>query len=167
MAPSCFKVLLDPASPHLRLPENFVGLPGIDREGTIMMKNLAGKEWRMGIRLDKSYLTEHYYLSTGWCKFRRYNKLSEGDKCVFKYIRSERLRLFKRCNKPKAMNVYSSSSQMKANMSSQIHQEKPATKVVKRTQGPRTRQHGGRVYMESEDECVEVVKRGHGRPRKQ
>nr|GEV16172.1 DNA-binding pseudobarrel domain-containing protein [Tanacetum cinerariifolium] len=28
-----------------RLPENFVGLPGIDREGTIMMKNLAGKEW--------------------------------------------------------------------------------------------------------------------------
>ncbi|GJU90796.1 retrotransposon protein, putative, ty1-copia subclass [Tanacetum coccineum] len=73
----------------LRLPENFVGLPGIDREGTIMMKNLAGKEWRIGIRLDKSYLTEHYYLSTGWCKFRRYNKLSEGDKCVFKYIRSE------------------------------------------------------------------------------
>ncbi|PWA84650.1 DNA-binding pseudobarrel domain-containing protein [Artemisia annua] len=73
----------------LRLPENFVGLPGIDREGTIMMKNLAGKEWRMGIRLDTSFWTERYYLSTGWCNFRQHNKLSEGDKCVFKYIRSE------------------------------------------------------------------------------
>ncbi|GJU57756.1 heat shock protein 70 [Tanacetum coccineum] len=34
-----------------------------------------------------------------------------------------------------------------------------------KTQGPRPRQHGSRVDMESEDEGVEVVKRGHGKPR--
>nr|GEW50146.1 DNA-binding pseudobarrel domain-containing protein [Tanacetum cinerariifolium] len=42
----------------VRLPKKFVGLPGIDREGTIAMKNQDGKEWKLGVRRDKSYWTE-------------------------------------------------------------------------------------------------------------
>ena len=120
-----------------------MGLPGIDSEGTIIMKNQEGKEWEMGVRLDKSYWTERYTLSPGWREFKRCNKLTEGDECVFKFITSEsKLCLAK------------------------VTKKKPATEAVKRTQGPRTCQHGGRVDMESEDECAEVVKRGRGRPRK-
>lgn len=121
-----------------------MGLPGIDRKGTIIMKNQDGKEWEMGVRLDKSYGTERYTLSRGWREFKRCNKLTEGDECVFKFITSEN----KLCL-------------------AKVTKTKPATEAVRRTQGSRTRQHGGRVDMESEDECVEVVKRGRGRLRKQ
>ena len=109
------------------------------------MKNQDGKEWKMGVRLDKSYWTERYTLSPGWRKFKRHNKLTEGDECVFKFITSEsKLCLAK------------------------VTKKKMATEAVKRTdQGLRTRQRGGRVDVESEDECVEVVKRGRGRPCKQ
>ena len=108
------------------------------------MKNQGGKEWEMGVRLDKSYWTERYTLSPGWREFIRCNKLTEVDECVFKFITSEsKLCLAK------------------------VTKKKPATEAVKRTQGPGTHQHVGRVDMESEDECVEVVKRGRGRPRKQ
>ncbi|PWA37684.1 DNA-binding pseudobarrel domain-containing protein [Artemisia annua] len=141
-----FVVIIPKTHDVLRLPKKFVGLPGIDREGTIIMKNLDGKEWKMGVRLDKSYWTERYTLSPGWRKFKRYNKLTEGDECVFTFITSEsKLCLAK------------------------VTKKKPATESVKRTdQGPGTRQRGGRVDVESEDECVDqVVKRGRGRPRKQ
>ncbi|KAI3796034.1 hypothetical protein L1987_38695 [Smallanthus sonchifolius] len=63
---------------------------GIDGEGTMTLKNVHGKEWVTGLRLDKSYRsTIRYYLSPKWCVFKRENDLSEGDECVFKFIRSE------------------------------------------------------------------------------
>ncbi|GKE29271.1 DNA-binding pseudobarrel domain-containing protein, partial [Tanacetum coccineum] len=93
---------------------------------------------------DMSPGNERYTLSPGWREFKRCNKLIEGDECVFKFITSEsKLCLAK------------------------VTKKKPDTEAVKRTQVRRPRQHGGRVDVESEDECVEVVKRGRGRPRKQ
>nr|XP_043627162.1 B3 domain-containing protein REM20-like [Erigeron canadensis] len=74
----------------LRLPAHFSGLPGIDAmEGIVIVKNLQEKEWPMGLRLDRSFQSERYMLSSGWSKFYRTNNLSLGDKCVFKFIRSQ------------------------------------------------------------------------------
>ncbi|KAK1425029.1 hypothetical protein QVD17_20372 [Tagetes erecta] len=74
----------------LRLPPDFVELAKInDAMSTMTMKNLDGNEWLMGLRLDKGYNTKRYCLSSGWHNFRRVNELSEGDECVFKFIRSE------------------------------------------------------------------------------
>ncbi|GKB99524.1 DNA-binding pseudobarrel domain-containing protein [Tanacetum coccineum] len=116
--PSFFKIIVDQPRPYLRLPKKFVGLPGIDREGTITMKNQDGKEWKLGVRRDKSYWTR-------------------------KFITSER----KLCL-------------------SKVTKKNLDTEAVKRTQEPQKCQHGGRVNVESEDESVEVVKRGRGRPHK-
>lgn len=69
-----------------RLPGEFTSLAGIDAEGTIIMKNLDGKEWKLGLRLDKGFrYTKRYLLSSGWSNFMRCNNLSDGDECVFKF----------------------------------------------------------------------------------
>ncbi|KAK9050985.1 hypothetical protein SSX86_027610 [Deinandra increscens subsp. villosa] len=74
----------------LRFPAGFAELVGIDGEGTMVLKNLDGKEWVMGLKLDRSYRASiRYYLSSKWSAFQRENRLSEGDECVFKFIRSE------------------------------------------------------------------------------
>nr|GEY93257.1 DNA-binding pseudobarrel domain-containing protein [Tanacetum cinerariifolium] len=139
-----FVVIIHKTHDCLRLPKKFVGLPGIDREGTITIKNQEGKEWKLGVRRDKSYWTERYALSPGWREFKRCNNLTEGDECVFKFITSEsKLCLAK------------------------VTKKNLDTEAVERTQGKRPCEHGGRVDVESEDECAEVVKRGRGRPRKQ
>ncbi|GJY60917.1 DNA-binding pseudobarrel domain-containing protein [Tanacetum coccineum] len=111
-----FVVIIPKTYDFLRLPKKFVGLPGIESEGTITMKNQDGKEWKLGVRRDKSYWTERFITS-------------ESKLCLAK-----------------------------------VTKKKPDTEAVKRTQVRRPRQHGGRVDVESEDECVEVVKRGRGRP---
>lgn len=110
------------------------------------MKNLAGKELRMGIRLDTSFWTERYYLSTGWCEFRRYNKLSEGDKCVFKYIRSEsKLCLAKVTKKEMSVpppsscgNITTTNDIMKRKRGHQPHQQTGSADLVmwEATQAP-------------------------------
>ncbi|GJY29980.1 DNA-binding pseudobarrel domain-containing protein [Tanacetum coccineum] len=128
-----FVVIITKTHDVLRLPKKFVGLPGIDREGTITMKNQDGKEWKLGVRRDKSYWTERYALSPGWRKFKRCNNLTEGDECVFKFITSER----KLCL-------------------SKVTKKNQDTEAVKKTQEPQKCQHGGRVNVESEDESVEV-----------
>ncbi|KAJ0568644.1 putative transcription factor B3-Domain family [Helianthus annuus] len=53
------------------------------------VKNLDGTERVMGLRLDTKSKPKRYYLSTGWQRFWQENNLSEGDKCEFKFIRSE------------------------------------------------------------------------------
>ncbi|KAK9050984.1 hypothetical protein SSX86_027609 [Deinandra increscens subsp. villosa] len=73
----------------LRFPAGFAELAGIDAEGTMVLKNRDGKEWVLGLKLDRSYASIRYYLSSKWTAFRRENRLSEGDECVFKFIRSE------------------------------------------------------------------------------
>lgn len=134
-----------------RLPAHFVGLPGIIDEGTIIVKNLERKEWPMQLRLDKSFRsTERYYLSSGWCDFVRNNELSEGDKCVFKFIRSEgKICLTKVTRKNR----------------SQPSGDTLLTKVVKRKRRPR--EHCGDTDVESEDECVEVLSGPRGTPPQQ
>ncbi|KAI3497752.1 hypothetical protein L1887_33266 [Cichorium endivia] len=72
----------------MRLPVDFARLAGIDTERSVTMKNLDGKEWQMRLKLDSHHYTR-YYLSAGWTEFKRFNELSEGDECVFKYIRRE------------------------------------------------------------------------------
>ncbi|XP_076894245.1 B3 domain-containing protein REM9-like [Bidens hawaiensis] len=39
----------------LRFPRGFAELAGIDDEGTMTVKNLDGKEWVIGMKLDKSF----------------------------------------------------------------------------------------------------------------
>ncbi|KAF5806702.1 putative transcription factor B3-Domain family [Helianthus annuus] len=73
----------------LRFPVKFAELAGIDGEGTMVMKNLAGKEWHLGLKMEKTLGKNRYYLTTGWSGFRLENDLSEGDECVIKFIRSE------------------------------------------------------------------------------
>ncbi|KAJ0570927.1 putative transcription factor B3-Domain family [Helianthus annuus] len=73
----------------LRFPGKFAELAGIDGEGTMVMKNLDGKEWHLGLKMEKTLGKNRYYLTTGWSGFRLENDLSEGDECVIKFVRSE------------------------------------------------------------------------------
>ncbi|XP_076933146.1 B3 domain-containing protein REM6-like [Bidens hawaiensis] len=87
--PMFMPILTNGYRSRLRFPEEFAALAGINGEGTMTVKNVDGKEWVTGLRLDASYKTKRYCLSTGWGRFWRENKLSIGDECVFKFIRSE------------------------------------------------------------------------------
>ncbi|GKE30802.1 DNA-binding pseudobarrel domain-containing protein, partial [Tanacetum coccineum] len=73
----------------LVLPKDFVVLAGIESKENIIMKSLDGNETKMSIRTDKRHRATYYHLSVGWPAFKRSNNISEGDKCVFKYITSE------------------------------------------------------------------------------
>lgn len=77
------------------------GLGRLDGVGTIPMKNVAGKEWKISVLLDPTFQTERYYLVTGWSNFQRTNKLSEGDECIFKFITSERKLCLEKVTKEK------------------------------------------------------------------
>ncbi|CAI9278401.1 unnamed protein product [Lactuca saligna] len=72
----------------LRIPLEFSRLTGLKARKSIKMKNLNGKEWPMKLLSEGRNYTR-YYLSAGWSEFRRANELCEGDKCVFKFLRSE------------------------------------------------------------------------------
>ncbi|CAH1417144.1 unnamed protein product [Lactuca virosa] len=69
----------------MRLPSEFARLARIDAERSVIMKNIDGQEWKIRLLSD----SKRYYLSGGWSEFRRVNELCEGDKCVFKFIKSE------------------------------------------------------------------------------
>ncbi|XP_076933147.1 B3 domain-containing protein REM8-like [Bidens hawaiensis] len=113
----------------LRFPGGFAELIGIDEEGTMMVKNLDGKEWVTGLKLDKSYrYMKRYFLSPGWACFTRENELSEGDECVFRFIRSEGKLLLAKVTKNKR-SVPSG----------------PVRKVAKRGRGRPEHQRGGDV----------------------
>ncbi|GJU31680.1 DNA-binding pseudobarrel domain-containing protein [Tanacetum coccineum] len=73
----------------LVLPKDFVVLAGIESKENIIMKSLDGNETKMSIRTDKRHRATYYHLSVGWPAFKRSNNISEGDKCVFKYITSK------------------------------------------------------------------------------
>ncbi|KAD4983160.1 hypothetical protein E3N88_19831 [Mikania micrantha] len=61
-----------------------------DGERSMMLKNIDGKEWVTSVKLDKSYRASiRYYVSYGWSAFRKQNGLSQGDECVFKFIKRE------------------------------------------------------------------------------
>lgn len=141
-------------------------MAGINGElDTLIMRNLKGEESQMALRFDKTL--KKFYLSSGWPKFMQSNKLSEGDECVFKFIKSEgKLSLAKITKKERPGKQPTPRGKF------------PKTEVVKRKRGRPRLEHGGvkrkrgrpRLEhgrdVESEDECVEVVKRPRGRPRK-
>ncbi|MFS8028866.1 putative transcription factor B3-Domain family [Helianthus anomalus] len=86
---------------RLRFPKEFAAKAGINCEGTMRVKNLDGDEWVTDVKLDTTFRTKRYLLSSGWWSFRRGNNLSEGDKCVFKFIKSERKLLLAKVTKKK------------------------------------------------------------------
>ncbi|XP_022006824.1 B3 domain-containing protein REM9-like [Helianthus annuus] len=86
---------------RLRFPKEFAAKAGINCEGTMRVKNLDGGEWVTDVKLDTTFKTKRYLLSSGWWSFRRGNNLSEGDKCVFKFIKSERKLLLAKVTKKK------------------------------------------------------------------
>ncbi|XP_076922466.1 B3 domain-containing protein REM9-like [Bidens hawaiensis] len=90
---------------RLRFPKEFARLVGIDGEGTMTLKNVDGREWVLGLRLDHTYSTKRYLLASGWKRFWRENKLSIGDECVFKFIRSEGKLLLAKVTKTKTVEV--------------------------------------------------------------
>lgn len=102
-----------------------------------MLKNPQGNEWRMGVGLDRGNPTERYYISAGWLDFSRSNDLSEGDKCVFKFLRNENKMCLEKVTKTTGLP----------------------------NQNPATRSGG--VVVKQQGECVEVAKRPRGRPCKQ
>nr|XP_043625948.1 B3 domain-containing protein REM5-like [Erigeron canadensis] len=133
---------------RLRLPAHFTGLPGIDaRGGSLIVKNLKGKEWPMGLRLDRSFQSERYMLSTGWRQFFRSNKLSLGDKCVFKFIRSQGKILLAKVTKKKWSTRRSKSSDEsetpRASCDADATSEDDYVEVVKRPR--QTTQHNSIV----------------------
>ncbi|MFS8020302.1 putative acting on peptide bonds (peptidase) transcription factor B3-Domain family [Helianthus anomalus] len=89
----------------LLFPVEFARSARINRQGTMTVKNLDGTERVMGLRLDTKSRPKRYYLSTGWQRFWQENNLSEGDKCEFKFIRSERKLLLAKVTKKKTKVV--------------------------------------------------------------
>ncbi|XP_022006826.1 B3 domain-containing protein REM9-like [Helianthus annuus] len=86
---------------RLRFPGKFAEWAGINGEGTMRVKNLDGAEWVTKVKLDTTFKTKRYLLSSGWRSFWHENNLSQGDECVFKFIRSERKLLLAKVTKKK------------------------------------------------------------------
>nr|XP_043623118.1 uncharacterized protein LOC122594883 isoform X2 [Erigeron canadensis] len=135
---------------HLVFPSNFVRLARIEAAGTITLKNLDGEESSMSLRLGKN-IQKTYYISLGWAGFRRSNKVAIGDECVFKYIISEsKFCLAKVTKKQKSARQPQPSAKLMR------------TDYVKRKRGRSLHEHGRDINVESEDECMEVMKRLRG-----
>ncbi|XP_022031656.1 B3 domain-containing protein REM5-like [Helianthus annuus] len=135
----------------LRFPEGFAELMGIDAEGPIKVKNLDGKEWGTGLKLDKSYRSMiRYFLSPGWPRFARENKLAEGDECVFKFIRSEGKLLLAKVTKKKSREI------------------QVAAEAMRRARGRAlaNRKNGGDVDVDHDEECVEATEKPFEMPPK-
>ncbi|KAJ0592978.1 putative transcription factor B3-Domain family [Helianthus annuus] len=116
------------------------------------VKNLDGKEWVTGLKLDKSYRnTIRYYLSPGWSCFARENKLAEGDECVFRFIRSEGKLLLAKVTKNKWPKPSG---------------EIPVTEALSRARVRANRERGGHVVVDPDEEHVEVMKKPFEMPPK-
>ncbi|MFS8028864.1 putative transcription factor B3-Domain family [Helianthus anomalus] len=128
----------------------FAELMGIDVEGPMKVKNLDGKEWVTGLKLDKSYKsTIRYFLSPGWPRFARENKLAEGDECVFKFIRSEGKLLLAKVTKKKSGEIPVAEAMRRA-----------------RVRALAIQKNGGDVDVDHDEECVEATKKPFEMPPK-
>nr|QCQ83090.1 putative protein VRN1 [Ambrosia artemisiifolia] len=175
----------------MRLPPDFVELAGIEGEGTLTAVNDDGKEWPLGVRVEKYNRKETYCLSAGWMEFRRGNDICEGDECVFKFIRNEDKLLLARVIKSRrpARHPLGEKTENGAvkRKREQLEKEKTANGVVKRkreqpvrnlvevpTRKVETRARkverraarGGAVASRG-DESVKGVRRLRGKPAKQ
>ncbi|XP_071707144.1 B3 domain-containing protein REM10-like [Rutidosis leptorrhynchoides] len=82
-----FSTVITKHQSRLGLSEEFVRLTKMDEKKTVIVKNLDGEEWKVSFCAEKSEL--RYYLGHGWLNFEESNNLSEGDECVFKFIKNE------------------------------------------------------------------------------
>ncbi|XP_076924352.1 putative B3 domain-containing protein At5g66980 isoform X2 [Bidens hawaiensis] len=129
----------------MRMPTEFTRLAGIDCERTLTVANLDGKEWELGVRFEKLRHVEKFCLSSGWPVFRRSNDVSEGDECVFKFIRNEDKLLLARVSKSKRPA------------------KTPEREVVKRKRKPTERNSDKKVETRA-SRGVKEAKRPPGRP---
>ncbi|XP_076948381.1 uncharacterized protein LOC143620608 [Bidens hawaiensis] len=89
---------------YMRLPVKFVKAAGLEHPKSITLKDPEGKEWTMGIHVERYRTNKYKYcLTAGWSVFRKYHKLSDGDVLTFVYNKKEGVlnltRVFK-CEKP-------------------------------------------------------------------
>ncbi|PWA84646.1 DNA-binding pseudobarrel domain-containing protein [Artemisia annua] len=85
----CEKILV----PKIKVPSfkvvDYGSLARIDTRETITLENYDGSGKEMSVQSDKKSKSTSYYVAAGWKEFQRSNDISEGDKCVFKFITSE------------------------------------------------------------------------------
>ncbi|CAI9266343.1 unnamed protein product [Lactuca saligna] len=132
----------------MRLPSEFARLARIDAERSVIMKNIDGQEWKIRLLSD----SKRYYLSAGWSEFRRVNELCEGDKCVFKFIKSEDKLCLARVTKKRVQS-----------------KQPPAVEVLKkRSRGqlppPRVEVQPKQSTGKAQAPVAEVLKRSSGKP---
>ncbi|KAL8196501.1 hypothetical protein R6Q57_024796 [Mikania cordata] len=73
---------------YASLPMKFVRAAGLEHTKSIKLKDHQGKEWIMGILVER-YSSTKYSLSAGWAKFRQHHNLSDGDVCIFTFNKEE------------------------------------------------------------------------------
>ncbi|GJV80870.1 DNA-binding pseudobarrel domain-containing protein [Tanacetum coccineum] len=84
-----FVATITPTYNHvLRMPADFARLARLDTKKTLTLKSLDGYEKEMSLQVEKSE-PALYYVGSGWKDILQSTSISEGDKCVFKYIASE------------------------------------------------------------------------------
>lgn len=63
---------------------------GLEHPKSITLKDPEGKEWTMGIHVERYRInTYKYCLTAGWSMFRKYHDLSDGDVLTFAYNKKE------------------------------------------------------------------------------
>nr|GFB56742.1 hypothetical protein [Tanacetum cinerariifolium] len=81
-----FVATITPTYDHmLRMPADFARLARLDTKTTLTLKSLDGYEKEMPLRVEKSE-PALYYVGSGWKDILQSTGISEGDKCVFKFI---------------------------------------------------------------------------------
>ncbi|XP_076907645.1 uncharacterized protein LOC143564170 [Bidens hawaiensis] len=75
---------------YMRLPAKFVKAAGLEHPKSIMLKDPEGKEWTIGVHVERYRTNKYKYsLTAGWSMFRKYHKLLDGDVLTFAYNKKE------------------------------------------------------------------------------
>lgn len=159
------------------MPTEFTRLAGIDCERTLTVANLDGKEWELGVRYEKLRQVEKFCLSSGWPVFRRSNDVSEGDECVFKFIRDEDKLLLARVSKSKrpVKTPVKANAKTPEKAKTPVKAKTPEREVVKRKRKSPERNssriparkvetRAARGVKEAKRPPGRPFKRAHGRP---
>lgn len=191
----CFQKVISEKSHRyaMGLPKKFVEAAELENKTGITMKDHEGKEWIMGLMAEKYH--NRRSLSSGWSLFRRYYKLSEGDICLFKFIKEEGVLSLAQVLKNNRARIQEIGNRKETPANEGVKRKRgrprlekprngggggvkvkienesgPEAGVVKRKRGrpPLQKHRGGGVDVKIEDQSgpeVEVVKRKRGRPR--
>nr|XP_043638674.1 putative B3 domain-containing protein REM15 [Erigeron canadensis] len=74
---------------------------GIGCYDTLLLKNKEGKKWKVEIKKYKKK-NQMLYITKGWAKFMKDNKVEIGDRCEFKHVEGKliRVHVFKKRGRP-------------------------------------------------------------------